>query len=66
MNGFNAVRAGRIEDKWIEFVADEYAERARRARRDRRQRAAQRVACVEVHAGYVWLLAAAIATWLIR
>jgi len=64
MNDSDAVLAGRIEDKWIEFVAAEISDRARRGRTaPRRGRGAERMRRVEVHASYVWLLVAALATW---
>jgi len=66
MNDIGAVLAGRIEDKWIEFVATEFADRARRGRAVRGHgREPLRARCVEVHASYVWLLAAAIVTWFV-
>lgn len=67
MNDASAVLAGRIEDKWIEFVAAEFADRAFGAgRRRRRDRLAGRWMRVEVRASYVWLLAGAILTWFLR
>jgi hypothetical protein len=67
VNDFSATGAGRIEDKWVEFVA-ECDERSRRALRDRAGRtgAACCIKRVEVHASYLWLFAGAILVWLIR
>ncbi|HUL64496.1 MAG TPA: hypothetical protein VLW55_07750 [Burkholderiaceae bacterium] len=60
MNDIKAVAAGRIEDKWIEFVSAEFEARdcAARAKRFQR-RTADCVRHVEVHASYLWLLAGA-------
>jgi len=69
MNDIRDVAAGRIEDKWIEFVAVEFATRTsgrRHAARTCRQHAAECVRHVEVHASYLWLLAGAIVALLIR
>jgi hypothetical protein len=67
MNDINAVLAGRIEDKWLEFVATEFEQRghARRGLARAGQRAVGTVRRVEVHASYVWLLAGAVVAWLI-
>jgi hypothetical protein len=68
MTDINAATAGRIEDKWMEFVADEFAARRRSAARAGRAchaRAGECVRQVEVHASYVWLFAGAIVAWLV-
>jgi hypothetical protein len=67
MNDVNAVLAGRIEDKWIEFVATEFLERPREAARNLAgcKRAAECVALVEVHASYLWLFAGAMLAWFV-
>jgi len=69
MNDFRDVAAGRIEDKWIEFVVMECEARPRR-RMDARctygVRAAECIRRVEVHASYVWLLAGAVVALLMR
>jgi len=68
MNDINAVLAGRIEDKWIEFAAEEFVARRNDAQRRARligQRTTHRVRQVEVHASYVWLLAGAVLAWFI-
>ncbi len=66
--------AGRTEDKWIEFVAAEFAGRRGTARLDAKRalvqalrpaRAAGTMRRVEVHASYVWLLAGAVVAWVI-
>ena len=67
MNDIRAVASGRIEDKWIEFVAAEFEARDCAARAKRLQRrTAECVRCVEVHASYVWLLAGALIALVIR
>jgi hypothetical protein len=69
MNDIRDVASGRIEDKWIEFVATEFAARTRRhvhVGRVCQARAAECVRHVEVHASYLWLLAGAIVALLIR
>ena len=68
MNDINAVLAGRIEDKWVEFVATEFAERRGQTLRGlvrAGERASGTMRRVEVHASYVWLLAGAMVAWLI-
>jgi hypothetical protein len=68
MNDINAVLAGSIEDKWVEFVADEFAQRRGKALRGALAagtRATDTMRRIEVHAGYVWLLAGAMVAWLI-
>jgi hypothetical protein len=68
MNDINAMAAGRIEDKWIEFVATEFADRRGDALRSLARTGAEaRVTMrrVEVHASYVWLLGGAALAWLI-
>lgn len=65
MNDMNAVLAGRIEDKWIEFVATELLDRSQVARRGRacRAQAAHCIRRVEVRASYLWLFAGALLAW---
>ena len=62
MNDINAGAAGRIEDKWIEFVVAEFAARPRNVLRQTRA-----VTCIkraEVQASYLWLFAGAlVALW---
>jgi hypothetical protein len=68
MNDINAVLAGRIEDKRVEFVATEFAEQRGQALRRlvaARTCAAGTMRRVEVHASYVWLLAGALVAWVI-
>ncbi len=68
MNDINAVLAGRIEDKWVEFVATEFAEQRGQALQGLVRagaRATDTMRRVEVHASYVWLLAGAVVAWLI-
>jgi hypothetical protein len=67
MNDINAVLAGRIEDKWIEFVAAEFRDLPRQAggAGTRRQRAQAGFAFVEVQASYLWLFAGALLAWFI-
>ncbi len=69
MNDFNAVLAGRIEDKWVEFVAVEVAEKRGAALRtivaaEAGLRTTMRR--VEVHASYFWLLAGAVVAYVVR
>jgi len=67
MNDIKAVTAGRIEDKWIEFVAAEFEARDYAARASRFQRrTADCIRHVEVHASYLWLLAGALIALLMR
>ena len=67
MNDIKAVAAGRIEDKWIEFVAAEFEARDCAARaKCLHQRTAACVRHVEVHASYLWLLAGAFIALAIR
>ncbi len=69
MNDFNAVLAGRIEDKWVEFVAVECAAQRGQALRslvaveDSVRTTMRRV---EVHASYFWLLAGAMVAYVVR
>jgi hypothetical protein len=66
MNDINAVLTGRIEDKWIEFVATEFADRARATSRYGRAGGQRAVECfrrVEVRASYIWLFAGALLAW---
>jgi hypothetical protein len=63
MNDINAVAAGRIEDKWVEFVVAEFAARPRNA--SRQARAVTCIKRVEVQVSYLWLFAGAlVALWL--
>jgi hypothetical protein len=62
MNNVNAVLAGSIEDKWIEFVAAEFAD-TRTRRQAAQRRAAACVRRVEVQASYLWLFAGALLAW---
>jgi len=63
MNDINAVAAGRIEDKWIEFVVAEFCARPRTTLRQ--TRAVMCIKRVEVQASYLWLFAGAlVALWL--
>ena len=69
MNDIRDVAAGRIEDKWIEFVAMEFAGPSRRqlrAGRAYQARVAECVRHVEVRASYLWLLTGAIVAFLMR
>ena len=68
MNDINAALTGRSEDKWIEFVANEFDARkcgAARPGRSSRNRAAGCVTQIEVHASYLWLFAGALVAWLV-
>lgn len=62
MSNANIVLTGRIEDKWVEFVSDEFAEQRRRSRRNAGP-CRNTMARVEVHARYLWLFAAALLAW---
>ncbi|HTT11850.1 MAG TPA: hypothetical protein VMG60_13230 [Burkholderiaceae bacterium] len=69
MNDFRDVAAGRIEDKWIEFVAMELEARPRHRMSAGRVCGAHAAGCirrVEVHASYLWLLAGAVVALLMR
>jgi hypothetical protein len=63
MSENNGALAGRIEDKWLEFVVAEFSDRPRRQLRQ--SRAATCIKHVEVQASYLWLFAGAlVALWI--